>query len=741
MALVMIVGVFSPLTAFADNEKPDSVTSTISAENLVDIKDKYDSTETFSTEVNIHKLVSESFGNAFPFKHDGGEIKLSDLTAANGNKEVKALPGVEFTYYKVETPELLDKMIENPTQYETADQLAGKEGITAPANNTVTTGADGVAKVTLTRGYYWFIETNRPSTVTGSVAKSVPFGIAIPVLNKDQDKWLKVVHTYPKNVEKDTTTDKSYRLGKTDEERAKIDSQVLKEWQKAKDDNDTTKLEQLQKEHGIDYINYLTQKSEIDARKGSLVPYDVMTKLNKGQVYTKLHWTDAMTKGLVYNEDLVLKVKTDPNAAEWTTVEATNYTITPRENGFDLEINNEDHKTYLESINTALKANDVEFKLEYSATVNGETVVDKPENNNVTFVPGDNTPGEGTSTAEGYLTIDKAWTDTVENRTTKVTYILEKDGKTVAQAVIENGTLTLNALEGITAEQDGTNKYKVTFKGLEKNANYTIREFVDGYKATYTSAEVVPGQVAISNKPDKTVKTPEPPTVKTYDAKFVKIDGENKTRLAGAEFYVTRGEGQNMEYLAKADDTELANRVKTYTDAEKAYQDAVARLNELLAKATLDTNEEAEKTKLEGANTVDGSIAKLKDARDAAYKAMKITWKWTTTEDEAFVFTSNKDGQIYVEGLAKGSYNLVEKTAPKGFAKRNKPYTFVVGAADPKYDIPFEQEKTNNDAWMVENKKMTIPQTGGMGTVLFTVVGIGLMAGAVMAMKKNREEA
>lgn len=741
MALVMIVGVFSPLTAFADNEKPDSVTSTIEDKNLEAIKDKYDSTETFSTEVNIHKLVSESFGNAFPFKHDGGEIKLSDLTAANGNKEVKALPGVEFTYYKVETPELLDKMIENPTQYETTDQLNGKEGITAPANNTVTTDADGVAKVTLTRGYYWFIETKRPSTVTGSVAKSVPFGIAIPVLNKDQDKWLKVVHTYPKNVEKDTTTDKSYRLGKTDEERAKIDSQVLKEWQKAKDDNDTAKLEKLQKEHGIDYINYLKQKSEIDARKGSLVPYDVMTKLNKGQVYTKLHWTDAMTKGLVYNEDLVLKVKTDPEATEWTTVDAANYTITPRENGFDLEINNEAHKTYLESINTALKANDVEFKLEYSATVNGETVVDKPENNNVTFVPGDNNPGEGTSTGKGDLTVDKAWTDTVENRTTKVTYIIEKEGKTVAQAVIENGKLTLNALEGITAEQDGTNKYKVTFKGLENNTNYTIREFVDGYKATYTSAEVVPGQVAISNKPDKTVKTPEPPTVKTYDAKFVKIDGENKTRLAGAEFYVTRGEGQNMEYLAKADDTELANRVTTYTEAEKAYQKAVARLNELLAKATLDTNEEAEKTKLEGANTVDGSIAKLKDARDAAYKAMKITWKWTTTEGEAFVFTSNKDGQIYVEGLAKGSYNLVEKTAPKGFAKRNKPFPFVVGAADPKYDIPFEQEKTDKDAWMVENKKMTIPQTGGIGTVLFTVVGIGLMAGAVMAMKKNREEA
>ena len=41
----------------------------------------------------------------------------------------------------------------------------------------------------------------------------------------------------------------------------------------------------------------------------------------------------------------------------------------------------------------------------------------------------------------------------------------------------------------------------------------------------------------------------------------------------------------------------------------------------------------------------------------------------------------------------------------------------------------------------IKNNDVTIPQTGGIGTVLFTVVGIGLMAGAVMAMKKNREEA
>ncbi len=739
-----------------DKEAPAGLTSTIDNSDLVDIKDKYDTTETYSTELNIHKIVSESFGNNFPFKHDGGKIELENLKTLNDGKEVKALPGVEFTYYKVAKPELLDKMIKNPTSYETKEQMDAlvnnqNSGITAPTSNTVTTNEDGTATVTLTRGYYWFIETKRPSKVTGVVAKSVPFGIAIPVLNKTQDKWLKKVHTYPKNLEKDTVTDKSYRLGKDETEKKEIDSQALKEWQAAKDAdtaNSTTEtqnaLEALEKKYGIDYLEYLKQKSEIDARKGSKVPYDVKTKLNQGQVYTQLHWTDAMTKGLTYNKDLKLKVKTTKDG-EFTEVADTNYTLTPRDNGFDLVISDTANKTYLDSINKALKTNDVEFKLEYSATLNGETVVDEPENNNITFTPGDNNPGGGKSTDQGKLTVEKTWADAakVTNRKTKVTYLLEKNGKTVAQAVIgEDGKLTLNAIEGIKATQDSANKYKVTFEGLENNTDYNVREFVDGYKPTFDGQKQ--GTLKVTNKPDKTTKTPEPPTVKTYSAKFVKIDGENQSRLAGAEFYVTRGDAANKEYLAKADDAELAGRVNTYKTAEAAYQKAIKDLNALLAKETLEPAEQTEKTKLEGKNTVEGSIAKLKDVRDKAYKDMKITWKWTKTEGEAFVFTSNKDGQILVEGIAKGSYNLVEKTAPEGYAKRNKDYPFTVPGEQTKLDIPFEkpaagQEATAaKDAYKIENKKITIPQTGGIGSLIFIVAGLAIMTGAFIAYKKSQ---
>ena len=142
---------------------------------------------------------------------------------------------------------------------------------------------------------------------------------------------------------------------------------------------------------------------------------------------------------------------------------------------------------------------------------------------------------------------------------------------------------------------------------------------------------------------------------------------------------------------------------------------------------------------------------------------------WVKTEAEATVFTTDANGEITVGKLqftyaVKGNptdinqvefdkntqlneYQLVEIQAPKNYAKLDKPIGFEIDNNSYKSGaVKIDQGKalddtTNGTHTEIKNKKLTIPQTGGMGTVLFTVVGIGLMAGAVMAMKKNREEA
>ncbi|MGB4609130.1 MAG: LPXTG cell wall anchor domain-containing protein [Saccharofermentanales bacterium] len=45
-----------------------------------------------------------------------------------------------------------------------------------------------------------------------------------------------------------------------------------------------------------------------------------------------------------------------------------------------------------------------------------------------------------------------------------------------------------------------------------------------------------------------------------------------------------------------------------------------------------------------------------------------------------------------------------------------------------------------SDAVRLDNKEITIPQTGGIGTVIFVVAGLAIMAFAVIAMRRNNKK-
>ena len=768
LALVMMVGVFAPLTVLAEGEgEAKALTSTIDVTKLKKVEGEQDK---FKTNLFIHKLIREEagqkFGSNFPVDHDGGKLNLTDIQERIGKgATVKEISGVEFTYYKVPTAQKLEEMKANPEKYDTAtemDALVATQGsgVTKVGAVKTTTDAQGVvqpAKIeNLEEGYYWFIETKRPSNITNAIA--VPFPLSIPVLlandivgtgtaeapqYKKGDYYLSEVHVYPKNEKEDVQMAKGYIM--QNGEIKNIDSSKL---------NQTLTPEQektWKEKYGSEYDNYLKEKESIDARKGSTIPYEVPTLLKKGQIYEGASWTDRMTKGLSFvkaadvkdvgGAALKLQVKF-PNETEFKVVDAANYTLVEMDNGFDLSLKAE----YIKTINEQLKTGNVEFKLTYFGYVNGETVVDKKENNNITFKPGEPDPGQDIETTDGSIQVNKTWSDTKQDRNTVVTYLLEKDGKTVASVTLD-GTKILEEnyvkRDGDTQIEfvlDENNKYSGKFTGLE-NGTYKIREFVNGYEAEYTPGT---NSVDIKNKYNPTTITPRPPKVETYNFKFVKTDGQG-TRLAGAEFYVTRkGTGNTTEYLTYDSNVVEANKT-AYTTAEKNYSEAIKALNEALKKGEISADNKVTiaGTQYESKDAAQAKIDELATARDNAYAAMKITWTWTAEEGKAFVFTSNQDGQIEVEGLAHGTYELVEKTAPAGFGKLTSPIEFKMGEEQTAYNINYKKDapEGTKDALEVVNKNLTIPQTGGIGTVIFTVVGIALMAGAVIAMKKNRKEA
>ena len=143
----------------------------------------------------------------------------------------------------------------------------------------------------------------------------------------------------------------------------------------------------------------------------------------------------------------------------------------------------------------------------------------------------------------------------------------------------------------------------------------------------------------------------------------------------------------------------------------------------------------------------------FKDTVAPKYKEANTKYEWSTDAKDTNIvkLVSNANGQFAIDGLAEGTYYLKETKAPDGYAMMKKEEKFEVNANSwaSEGNIEFTKNKDGEDkiaaegtsAMKVGNKNLTIPQTGGMGTVLFTIVGISLMAGAVVAMKRNREEA
>ena len=93
--------------------------------------------------------------------------------------------------------------------------------------------------------------------------------------------------------------------------------------------------------------------------------------------------------------------------------------------------------------------------------------------------------------------------------------------------------------------------------------------------------------------------------------------------------------------------------------------------------------------------------------------------------------TTEADGKAAIYGLAYGKYYLVETKAPAGYNLLAEPEELTIDA------ISHMDEKTIT----VENKMgALLPSTGGVGTTIFTVSGIGLVCIACLFLYLNKRK-
>ena len=703
MALVMLVGVFSPLTALAAGEN-----------------------EPAKVKVNLHKiLISQDALD----KHDSNK-KYDPTKGVNvkeffGDDNAKEINGVYFVAIKEDETgyDDFDKKSKDEQDAILKEIPADRQGETKNVE-----GTDGVIQFDLDNpGNYKIYEVKHKSTYKGpngevlTGMKAIPVDLKLPEHARTEAGVQNEIHVYPKNSEDKVKFDKNF--AKQNGLEAITDPNQLKDV-------------------GAVMENYEKEKANAKAHIDKEVPYEAKAELPKGSVFTHLDLADSMDKGLKYNEENGVTVTVTPELDQ-ALVAGTDYTVTTVGNGFKVHFN----QSGLDKLNKAAEKNKLSIEFTYSAKVTADAIVDKPMDNHATFTYNHEPPqpsSEKLTPVDQSIKVKKDWADGNAPTDIFVKYVLlDENDMPVADVTFKTAT-TVDETElgnGITFEQTGN--YAGTFKGLEEGKQYKVKEIVNGYEPEY-KVESTTGTVTVTNTKTPTSITPTPPQVTVGGKKFVKTNQDGTKRLAGAEFAIQNKNGgtDNDKYLKITEKEGTA-----YADAEKAYNDAIAAVNEALAKGEISATNKVTIAgqEYESKDAAMTKVEELRVARDKAFTEGKLSYTWVDDIEQATKFTSNDKGQFEVKGLEYGNYRAVETKAPAGYALPTNGGNFTFEIAKGTYTgegtIDYVADSGKNDAMQITNNDVTIPQTGGMGTVLFTIVGISLMAGAVVAMKRNREEA
>ncbi|NQJ29071.1 isopeptide-forming domain-containing fimbrial protein [Streptococcus suis] len=433
---------------------------------------------------------------------------------------------------------------------------------------------------------------------------------------------------------------------------------------------------------------------------GEKIPYKITTEIPKGSSYKTIVWEDLMVEGLDFVEDsLVVAVKEIE-----TFTENTHYTVVKTKRGFTVTVTPEG----LTAIENAAKTDKVNITLRYEGILNDSAKVDVEIPNQVTFHYGnrprtftETEPKPVTPNGENKIKVNKNWS--TSQKRTKITFdVYEKD------TGVKVGSFSMEPNE----------ESKEYSQGLQAGKQYIVVEQpVADHIPTYTveQGEGKSHILSVTNNPSDNPPplTPDEPKVITHGKRFIKTEDKDAStqgieKLLGAEFVV---KNQENKYLALKDAQTQQEQLNRYKQAEEAYQAAVkAKTNEVETK---------------------------KAERNAAYEALNMQWEWVQDEKQAFKFISSKDGKFEVKGLKAGRYELVETKAPEGYALPSNTISFDVNQGSWKDLNP---QTAIEEHMQVKNKKIIIPQTGGIGTLVFTVVGLSTMVFAFIAMKKRQAE-
>lgn len=318
-------------------------------------------------------------------------------------------------------------------------------------------------------------------------------------------------------------------------------------------------------------------------------------------------------------------------------------------------------------------------------------------------------------------------------------------------------------------------EYSAEYNNDSSNVTYTINDTLNGLAVKNGSVVVKVGDDVIQAGDNTFTLQAEEQTVIVAFAKTFILNNGGKdvevtyTATLTENTKVNFDAHTNTVYVEYSNDPSSSSTAKT--DEKKTYHYTFAIDGNINGSSTTNNKKTTELVKVDENGKVISTKKKEdidSDTQTSVATGATFTLTSTTGSNKVYTAVTDEDGHMTFKGLDAGTYTLVETVAPEGFTLDTQSHTVVItptynpdgtlasysitidGKTTSTYTATYDNGTITNISGdsvktEIKNTKMgTLPSTGGMGTYLFTIIGVVVMAGAAgaffMSRRKGSEE-
>ncbi len=301
--------------------------------------------------------------------------------------------------------------------------------------------------------------------------------------------------------------------------------------------------------------------------------------------------------------------------------------------------------------------------------------------------------------------------------------------------------------EGLTAPAAGDVTVKVGGAAVASD-NYEVKANGNGFEIVFTSDYIK--SLASKTAAEREVVITYSATV-NEKAKFNYIPNKNNAEITFTNNPdgSTGGDKDNSKIYTFGLD---ANLNGTSADKNKKTHEVI-KLDENGKAQTLEYNEDGTETTVE--NALAGAVFGLYSDKEC--------------ENQIKEATTTSNGYMEMTGLSEGTYYLKEISAPSGYVPSDKVLTVTISAKYDDKGVLKEHTVNINDGekdygstykatyasdgsidnitaetetmFIVNSKVPGLPSTGGIGTYIFTILGVMIMATALILLRRRSKRA